>query len=87
MDKNDLKLLSGAMIWESHLPVLAKKQLIRFVREATVPQLKIFLMDGEAVPRRKLNEVAVEVIDERFDDKIDIFKASLEKIKSAIFEK
>lgn len=87
MDRNELKLLSGAMIWESELPAFAKKQLIRFVKEATTPQLKVFLMDGEAVPRKKLNELSVEVIDERFEDKIDIFKASLEKIKSAIFEK
>lgn len=84
MDRNDLKILSGAMIWESSLPKNAKIQLIRFVKEANEVQLKAFVLDGEIIPSSKLDKVSVEVIGERFDDKLPSFKGSLDRIKSCI---
>lgn len=87
MDKNDLKILSGAMIWESTLPKSAKIQLIRFVKEANEIQLKAFVLDGEIIPNSKLDKMSVEVIGERFDNKVEAFKGSLDKIKSCILPK
>jgi hypothetical protein len=84
MDKNDLKILSGAMIWESSLPKNAKIQLIRFIKEANETQLKALVLDGTIIPSSKLDEITREVIDERFDNKIETFKVTLGKIKNSI---
>ena len=87
MNRSDLKILSGAIIWESSLPKNAKIQLIRFVKEANEVQLKAFVLDGTIIPKTKLDEITAEVIDERFDNKIDSFKGSLNKIKNYIHSK
>jgi len=87
MNKNDLKILSGAMIWEASLPKNAKIQLIRFVKEATETQLKAFILDGEVIPKSKLDEGSVQIIGERFNNKVDMFKGSLSKIKNYIQSK
>jgi hypothetical protein len=84
MDKNDLKILSGAMIWESSLPKNAKIQLIRFIKEANEAQLKALVLDGTIIPSSKLDEITRQVIDERFDNKIETFKVTLGKIKNSI---
>jgi len=65
MDKT-LRIFAGKMIVESKLSKAAKLQLLNFIQnEATIPQVKVLLMDGEIV---SLDEHAVEIVNSRFEN-------------------
>jgi len=63
MDKQ-LRIMAGAIVMESKLSKVAKLQMLNFIRkEATIPQIKVLLMDGEIVT---LDEQAEEIVNARF---------------------
>ena len=65
MDKT-LRIFAGKMIVESKLSKSAKLQLLNFIQnEATIPQVKVLLMDGEIV---SLDEHAAEIVNSRFEN-------------------
>lgn len=60
----NLKLLAGCIIVESNLSKHAKMQLLNFIKnEATIPQVKAFILDGSIV---HLDEHAIEIVNDRF---------------------
>ena len=63
MDKK-LKIFAGKVIVESKLSKSAKLQLLNFIQnEATIPQVKVLLMDGEIV---SLDAQGEEIVNARF---------------------
>jgi len=61
----DLRILTGMIVTESKLSKPAKLQLLNFIQnEATIPQIKALLMDGEIV---SLDEQAEEIVNSRFE--------------------
>lgn len=65
MDKT-LRIFAGKMIVESKLSKSAKLQLLNFIQnEATIPQVKVLLMDGEIV---SLDKHAEEIVNSRFEN-------------------
>jgi len=61
---NSLKVFAGKVIVESKLSKSAKLQLLNFIQnEATIPQVKVLLMDGEIVSLDKNGE---EIVNDRF---------------------
>jgi hypothetical protein len=65
MDKT-LRIFAGKMIIESKLSKSAKLQLLNFIQnEASIPQVKVLLMDGEIV---SLDKHAEEIANSRFEN-------------------
>lgn len=65
MDKNQLKLNAGFIVYESKLPKQAKLQLMKFIKnEASIAQLKVLLLDGEIIP--KVDSITEQIINDRF---------------------
>lgn len=60
----NIKILAGRIVMESQLSNPSKLQLLNFLQyEATIPQVKAFILDGEIV---KLDEQAIEIVNDRF---------------------
>jgi len=71
MDKQ-LKMLAGALIAKSDMSNSAKIQMLNFVRnEASIPQIKALLLDGEI---KKLDDQSEEIVTTRFEQS-DFMKA------------
>ncbi|MCK5607910.1 hypothetical protein KAR91_38880 [Candidatus Pacearchaeota archaeon] len=69
MDVNKLKLGLMYIFNESEkITKNAKLQLINFIKEADNHQLKVLVMDGELIPKQKLDEQARQIIDDRFEN-------------------
>jgi len=86
MDLNKFRLGLAYMFVEStKLGARTKTQLINFIENADVHQLKVLAMDGDIVSKSKLDEAARDIIDDRFDNSIlkKINKAALEGIAVA----
>jgi len=65
MDLTNLMIIAGDIVTESKLSNQAKLQLLTWLEnEATEPQLKAFLMDGQIV---HLDEQAAEIVNARFE--------------------
>lgn len=61
---NDLKIFAALIVMESGLSNASKLQLLNFLQyEATIPQVKAFILDGEIV---NLDEQAIEIVNDRF---------------------
>jgi hypothetical protein len=63
MDKQ-LKLVAASIVMDSKLGKQSKQQLLNFIKEASIPQIKAFLMDGKIV---KLDEHAISLVNARFE--------------------
>jgi hypothetical protein len=78
MDLNKLRLGLSYIFFESKLLTKKSKiQLINFIENADIHQLKVLAMDGELIKKDILDEACRQIIDDRFDDSIT------EKINSA----
>ena len=61
---NSLKVFAGLIVMESDLSNPSKLQLLNFLQyEATIPQVKAFILDGEIV---NLDEQSIEIVNDRF---------------------
>jgi len=70
MKLNDLKQLTGEVIFESDISSESKKQLLQFIlKEADETQLKSLVLDQKIV--KNLDEQTQEIVDERFDNLIE----------------
>lgn len=62
---NDLKIFAGLIVTESKMTKASKLQLLNFIQnEATIPQIKALLLDGEIV---NLDKQAEEIVNSRFE--------------------
>lgn len=82
MKDNQLKILAGKIITESKLDNNSKIQVLNFVKEGTVHQVKGMLLDGEMY--FNLSDDAIKMIDKRFKVKEEEF---LKKYKEYISDK
>lgn len=64
MTSKDLKLLAGYLVMESDHSDSAKKQLLNFIKEANVYQLKAFILNDEI---ESLDEDSYDIIEKRFN--------------------
>lgn len=90
MDLNKFRLGLAYMFVEStKLGARTKTQLINFIENADIHQLKVLAMDGDIVSKSKLDEAARDIIDDRFDNDMlkKINKAALEGIRAAVMMK
>ena len=82
MDKM-LKIVAGFAVAESKMSKATKQQLLNFIKkEATIPQIKALLMDGEIV---SLDKEAEEIVNARFEN--SSIKSKSEKIYERYQEK
>jgi hypothetical protein len=64
MTSKNLKLLSGYLVMESDSSDSAKKQLLNFIKDANVYQLKAFILNDEI---ENLDEDSYNIIEKRFN--------------------
>ena len=65
MEKKDLQLISGTIVYESKLSIPAKLQLLNWIKEsASEAQIKALLLDGVIAI---LDEQAEEIVNARFE--------------------
>jgi len=88
MDTNRMKLgLAHIFTVNESISKQTKLQLINFIEQANIHQLKVLAMDGQLVPKSQLDENANQIIDDRYDsldiDEI-IKKASVEGITKLV---
>lgn len=86
MDLNKFRLGLSYMFFEStKISGRTKTQLINFIENADIHQLKVLAMDGEIVSKSKLDENTKRIVDARFDKNMfkKINKAALEGIRTA----
>lgn len=86
MNINKMRLGLTYIFYENdNINSTAKIQLINFIEQADMHQLKVLCMDGDLISKDKLDENARQIVDDRFDDSIfdKINKAALEGIKEA----
>ena len=85
MDINRLKLGLVYIFKESALGKESKLQLINFIENASMHQLKALALDGALVPEDQLTEEVCDRVDKRFDDADKILesirKASLKALQ------
>jgi hypothetical protein len=77
MKSNQLKILAGKIITDSKLDKNSKIQLLNFVQEGSVHQVKGMLLDGEMY--FNLGDDANKMIDKRFKVKEEEFLKKFEK--------
>ena len=89
----DLKIVAAAIVVQSKLSKTSKLQLLNFIQyEATIPQIKAFLLDGEIVT---LDEHAEEIVNKRFEissineimDPVTIYAGMVAAIAAAVIGK
>ena len=72
----NLKIVAGYVVSESKMTKATKIQLLNFIKkEATIPQVKALLMDGEIV---SLDKEAEKIVNVRFEN--SVIKSKSEKI-------
>lgn len=60
----DIRIIAGSIVMESKLSKCAKLQLLNFLqKEASIAQVKAFILDGEIV---SLDEQSEEIVNDRF---------------------
>lgn len=67
MGPNKLRFFLAKLVSEdTDLSTISKKQIVRFLENASETQLKIFAMDNEIVAESNLDETARKIVDARF---------------------
>lgn len=87
MNINKMRLGLTYIFYENEkISAATKTQLINFIEQADMHQLKVLCMDGELVTKESLDEDAKQIVDDRFDDALfdKINKAALQGIKTVI---
>ena len=88
MDTNKMRLgLIYIFSENKKLSKQSKLQLIKFIENANIHQLKVLLMDGEIIALPKLDEQAKSIIDDRFmasESKKLVDKAALEAVRHLV---
>lgn len=80
MDTNRIKLGLTYIFKEStDIPKKAKLNLINFIEGANDTQIKVLAMDGEIIPKDAIDEIARQIIDDRFNTSTRV----IESIKKA----
>jgi len=86
MDIDRMRLGLAYIFKESSLGKNSRIQLLNFIENASMHQLKALALDGVLVPNKQLTEEVCNVVDERFDAATPIHgalkKASLKAVKS-----
>ena len=74
---NEYKIFAGNMIVESNNTKELKVQLLDFIKSATEPQVKSFILNGTVM--ENIQEGEVKDINEEFDKSWDINKSHFVK--------
>ena len=77
MKSNQLKILAGKIITDSKLDKNSKIQILNFVKEGTIHQVKGMLLDGEMY--FNLSDDATKMIEKRFKVQEEEFLKKYEK--------
>jgi len=64
MENKDLKHYAGTVVVESKLSKASKLQMLEFLKTASTPQVKVFIMDGKIA---KLDEQSEQIANDRFE--------------------